>query len=166
MAVLVSLLAYYGWLFFESKSIDSKKAAAETQINNDNQTAAASKGRGELLTRQQQLQSLNGLITSHIYWSQLFKPLAEATLKNASYSSLTVGTNNSLTLNVTVPSLEDLDKYMQIFNLPEFAQNFSNVRIGGFTKVQNKNSTSIQFEVQLQYDSKIIKYQPQGNNAG
>ncbi len=165
LIVLVLLLGFYGWLFFSSKSIDSKIAAAQIQINNDNQAALAPKGRDELLTRQQQLQSLSALIASHVYWSQLFKPLAAATLKNASYSSLTVGTGKDLTLNVTVPTLEDMDKYMQIFNLPEFNQNFSNVRIGGFSKVQGKNSTSIGFQVKMQYDPKIIQYQPPSNNA-
>jgi hypothetical protein len=166
LVVLVLLLSYYGWLFFESKSIDNKIAAAQTQIQSDSQTALADKGRGELLTRQQQLQSLSGLIAAHIYWSQLFKPLADATLKNASYSSLTVGTDNDLTLSVTVPTLQDMDKFMQVFNLPEFDQNFSDIRIGGFTKSQDKNSTSIKFEVKMQYNPKIIQYQSPSNNAG
>ncbi len=166
LTVLVLLVAYYGWLFIESKSIDNKTVAAEAQINTDNQSALDAKGRDELLTRQQQLQTLSGLIGPHTYWSQLFKPLADATLKNANYSSLTVGKDNGLVLNVTVPTLEDLDKYMQIFNLPGFDQNFSDVRIGGFSKVQDKNSTSVKFEVQMQFDPKIIQYQPQSNNAG
>jgi hypothetical protein len=167
LVILALLLCYYGWLFSESKSMDNKIAAAETKINNDNQTMAApSSGKDELLTRQQQLQILSGLISGHVYWSQIFKPLADATLKNASYSSLAVGAGQDLTLSVTVPTLEDLDKYMQIFNLPEFNQNFSNVDIGGFSKVQGKNTTSIQFQVKMQYDPKIIQYQAPSNNGG
>jgi len=165
LAALILLFAYYGLLFFESKGIDTKMAAVEIQMNNDNQAALSPKGKDELLTRQQQLQSLSGLIGSHIYWSQLFKPLADATLKNASYSSLTTGVGNDLILSVTVPTLEDLDKYMQIFNLPEFDQNFSNVRIGGFSKAQGKNSTYVRFEVKMQYDPKIIQYKAPSNNA-
>lgn len=166
LVILALLLAYYGWLFFESKNIDNKIGAAQIQINNDNQAALAAKGRGELLTRQQQLRSLSGLIASHIYWSQLFKPLAAATLKNASYNSLTVSSGNNLTLSVTVPTLEDVDKYMQVFDLPQFYQNFSDVNIGGFSKFQDKNSTSIKFEVKMQYNPKIIQYQPPSDNAG
>lgn len=166
LIVLVLLVVYYGWLFIESKSIDNKMVAAEAQINTDNQSALGATGRDELLTRQQQLQTLSDLIGPHTYWSQLFKPLADATLKNATYSSLTVGKDNEVVLSVTVPTLEDLDKYMQIFNLSRFDQNFSDVRIGGFSKVQDKNSTSVKFEVQMQFDPKIIQYQTQSNNAG
>jgi hypothetical protein len=166
LVILALLLAYYGWLFFESKNIDNKTEAAQIQLNNDSQAALAAKGRGELLTRQQQLQSLSGLVASHLYWSQLFKPLADATLKNASYSSLTVSAGNGLTLSVTVPTLEDMDKYMQVFDLPQFYQNFSNVNFGGFSKSQDKNSTGVKFEVKMQYNPKIIQYQSPSGNAG
>jgi hypothetical protein len=166
LAILILVFAYYGWLFFQSKSIDGKVLAATTQTNNDSQAALDLKGRDELFTRQQQLQILSGLITAHVYWSQLFSPLADATLKNASYSSLTVGKDTDLNLNVTVPTLEDLYKYTQIFNLPQFNQNFSDVRIGGFTKVQNKNSASIKFDVRIKYNPKIIQHQTPSNNAG
>jgi hypothetical protein len=165
LVILALLLTYYGWLFFQSKNIDNKTETAQTQINNDSKAALALKGRDELLTRQQQLESLSGLVNSHIYWSQLFKPLSEATLKNASYSSLTVGTDNDLTLSVAVPALEDADKYIQIFNLPEFYRNFSDVRTSGFSKIQDKNSTSIRFDVRMLYNPKIIQYQTPSNNA-
>lgn len=158
LAVLPLLFVYYGWLFIDSKSTDNKIAAAQTKINNDRATALAAKNRSELLTRQLQLKSLGGLIGSHIYWSQLFQPLAASTLKLSSYSTLRVGSGDDLTLSATVPSLSDLDKYMQIFDLPQFNQNFSDVRIGGFSKAQDKNSTSIKFEVRMKYDPKIIEY--------
>jgi hypothetical protein len=166
LAVLIIIFAYYGWLFFESKSIDNKMAAAEAKISNDNTTVKNTTGSGELFTRQQQIQNLSKLIAAHPYWSQLFKPLADATLKNASYSSLAVGAGNDLNLDVMVPTLEDLDKYTQIFNLPQFYNNFSDVRISGFSKVQDKNSTGIKFEVKMQYNPKIIQYQSATNNAG
>lgn len=166
LAILASLLGYYGWLFFDSKNIDKKTADAQAQINSDNQASISDKGRDELFTRQQQLEGLSGLVASHIYWSQFFKPLADVTLKNASYSSLTVGAGNDLTLSVTVPTLQDMDKYMQVFNLPEFNQNFSNVRISGFSKIQDKNSSSIRFDVKMQYNPKIIEYIFPSTNAG
>jgi hypothetical protein len=165
LGVFLIVLGYYGWLFVESKSLDNKLTAAETQINNDSQAATTLSGRGELFTTQQQLQGLATLISSHVYWSQLFQPLADATLKDASYSSLNVDTTNGLTLSVTVPSLEDLDKYMQTFNLPVYNKNFSNLHIGGFSKVQSGNSSSIMFQVQMQFNPQLIQYQPPSNNA-
>ena len=166
LLVLISLIGYYSWLFFQSKSIDKKTAAAEAQASKDSQTALTLTGSSELFIRQQQIQNLNKLIAAHIYWSQLFQPLAAATLKNASYDSLAVSTGSDLTLSVTVPTLVDLDKYIQIFNLPQFYKNFSDVRIGEYNKVQDKNSTSIKFQVQMQFNPKIIQYQSTSNNAG
>ena len=160
LVVLSLLIIYYLWLFFSSKSIDSQTAKATAKINADTQSALNMKNRDEVLTRQQQVKSLAGLISSHVYWSQLFPELARVTLKTASYSSLKVGLNNDLGLTVTVPSLADLDKYMQIFNLASFNQNFSEIRIGGFNKIQGVNSNSVQFQVLMKYSPGLIQYKP------
>jgi hypothetical protein len=166
LIILVGIIGYYGWLFFQAKSLDSQIAETNVKINSEQQSGLTEKNRNELMTRQQQLKSLNGLVASHSYWSQLFKPLADATLKNASYSNLQVSLDGGLSLSVAVPTLEDLDKYMQIFDLPQFNQNFSNVIIGGFTKVDSKNSTGVQFQAKMKFDPKLIQYKDPNNNAG
>jgi hypothetical protein len=162
LAVLIVLLGYYAWLFVEAKNVDNEIAVAQIKITSDGAEALAVNGRDEFLTRQLQLQGLDGLVAGHLYWSQLFQPLADATLKDASYSDLTVGSGADITLDVTVPTLTDLDKYMQIFNQDPFDTNFTNVRIGGFTKIQSsdKNSSSVKFQIKMQYNPKIIQYHP------
>lgn len=166
MLVLVVIIGYYAWLFIDSGSVDKQIAETNTKLNTERQNALAEKNRSELMVRQQQLKTLSGLVGSHIYWSQLFQPLADSTLKLASYKSLKANLNGELNLDVTVPTLEDLDKYMQIFNLPEFNQNFSNISIGGFTQTKGKDSTSVQFQVKMKYDPKLIKYKDPNANAG
>jgi len=165
VVVFLALVIYYGWLFFQSKSIDGKISSVQTQISGQTQQALSLTGRGELLTRQQQLQNLNTLVAAHVYWSQIFKPLADATLNNASYSSFQVGTGNDLILSATVPGLTDLDRYMQVFNLPQFNQNFSDIRISGFTIVRGKNSSSVKFNVQMQYNPNLIQYHNPNTNG-
>lgn len=162
--VLVALVIYYIWLFISSKSIDDKIQQTQSQIKSEQQKALGLEGRDELLVRQQQIQSLQGLIAAHPYWSQLFPELARVTLKTASYSSLKVGLGDDLTLSVTVPSLEDLDKYMQIFDLSQFNQNFSDIRISGFTKVQSASSNAIQFQVNMTYGPSLIQYNAAAGN--
>lgn len=157
--VLIILLGYYGFLFFQSKSTDNKIGETQRQIENYRQDALNVPNKEELFVRQQQIKSLKELIGGHLYWSQIFKPLAEVTLKNAKYSSIKVTSANSINLNVKVPSLADLDKYTQVFNLPEINKNFSNIRIGSYSKSQNATSTSIQFSVQMDYNPQLLIYQ-------
>jgi hypothetical protein len=163
--VLIGLILYYAWLFFRSKSLDNQIAATKVQINTDRQSALNSPQRDELLVRQTQLKDLSGLISSHVYFSQLLPVLAQDTLKTASYSSLKADASGNLTLAVTVPTLEDLDKYLQVFDLPEVNKNFSNVRIGGYTKVNIAGSTAISFQVNMQYNPSIIGYNASSASA-
>lgn len=164
LVVLGALVIYYAWLFFDSKSIDNKTSQVQVQIASDEQKVTSIQGRDELLVRQLQIKNLQALIGAHVYWSQLFPELARVTLKTASYTTLKVGLSDDLTLGVTVPSLADLDKYMQIFDLSQFNQNFSDIRINGFTKVQGTSSTAVQFQVSMTYNPSLIRYNAQSGN--
>ncbi len=156
--ILLALITYYGWLYFRSKSIDKQIVKLQVQIENDQKKAFEAPERAELLTRQQQLKSLDGLIAQHIYWSQLMPKLAGSTLKKATYSNLRITSDGKLNLSVTVPTISDLDKYLQVFDLPEINKYFSNVRIGSFQNVQSKDSTSVRFDVMMDYNPQITKF--------
>lgn len=164
VGALLLLLIYYAWLLFDSSHVDSQIVQEQAKVNAAKQQALAMQDRNELLTRQQQIQSLQGLIGAHVYWSQLFPELARVTLKTASYSSIRAGEADQISLDVTVPSLADLDKYMQIFNYPQFNQNFNEIRISGYSKVQSQSATSVQFEVTMQYNPALLRYQPTPGN--
>ena len=126
----------------------------------EKQKALDMSGRKELLVRQQQLKSFNDLVASHLYWSQLLPHIAQATYNKATYSNLKVATNGDLSLSVNVPDLSDMDRYLQVFDLPQVNKYFKQVRIGTYHKVQGKNSTTISFEVMMQFDQGIISTPP------
>lgn len=161
--ILVFLVGYYGWLYFQSKKIDGEIIDLQSKINTDAQAAFNAPRRAELLTRQLQLKDLNSLIAAHVYFSKLMPKLAKATLSDASYSSLKVGQDGLLVLSVHVSSLENLDRYLQVFDLPDVNKYFSDVRISSYHKVQGKDSTGISFQITMKYNGGIISYD-KGNN--
>lgn len=157
---MAGLVFYYGWLYFQGKTIIQKIVDVEAKIEQEKKTVLNMDKRDEVLTRQQQLAGLESAISTHFYWSQLLPELARATLKTASYTSLRAGLEGELILSATVPSLSELDKYLQVFDTPTFNKNFSNVRIGGFHKSQAVEGapTTVSFEVKMQYDPQLIQY--------
>lgn len=163
IVVAILIGGYYGYLFFALKNTDSKIAKIQIEIAELNKQAISVKDREELFTRQQQIKSLEGLVGGHQYWSQFFPALAKATLKSANYTTLKAGPDNTVTLTVRVPTLEDMDKYMQVFNIDDFNENFSNLKIAGYTKNQTEEAegvapvTYIEFRVQMQFNSGIIQ---------
>ncbi len=158
LVVLFAFLAYYAWLFVDLKRTNTKITEMESMVASEKQAVLDIKNRDQLYTRQTQVKSLEGLIAGHIYWSQFFSEVARVTLKAANYKGLTAKSDGTMDLNVVVPSLADLAKYMQVFNLPEFNKNFSNVRVAGFSQVQNNGVTAIEFHVTISFDPGIIQY--------
>jgi len=167
LVILVALAGYYGWLYFKSKSIEGQTSALKIKMDNEVRTGLGQADRNEVLTRQLQIKTLSGLIPAHLYWSQLFQPLADATLKNASYTNFETNANGTISLDVSVPSLEDLDKFLQVFNLADYNKNFSDVMLGGYTKADGKNgSKSYNFQVKLKFNPQLIQYKNTNSNAG
>jgi hypothetical protein len=161
LAVL-AVFCYYGWLVFYASSLNGKMADLQQKMNTESQASLNNPRRNELLARQLQLKDLNSLVAGHLYWSQIFPVLAKVTLKKAAYDNIVINPQTStITLSARVPTLEDLDKYMQVFNLPEFNQYFSNVRISGFTQVQTSTGSMVTFDVSMDYNPDLVQYQPQ-----
>lgn len=161
LVVLIILVLYYGWLIIESKKVASNIINVQAQINEEKKIGLNMPKRDEVLVRQQQLQGINEAVGNHLYWTQLLPELARVTLKSASYSNIKVGTDGKISMTVKVPTIGDLDKYLQVFDLPAFNKNFSDVRIGGYYKVQSEdNSSTINFDVMMKYNPDVIQYKP------
>lgn len=158
IVILVGLLGYYAWLFYKTKAVGKNIVSLQESIAKEKKEIADQKDREELLTRQQQLQQLDSLITSHPYWSEVLPALAKVTLKSASYSNITATQEGYLIMSVKLPTLIDLDKFLQVFDLPEFSSNFSDVSIGAYHKVADGDKTSIVFEMKLKYNPKLLQY--------
>lgn len=155
--VALGIAAYYGWLFIEEKKADVSLSDLQTQIANAKRDALNRPERYELLTRQGQLKELGALNGNYEYFTKLFKPLADNTLKRARYTGIKADSDGNVTLSAVVPSLQDLDKYFQLFNTSSFSSNFRNVKIGGFYKVKDINSESYTFDIKMQFDPGLIK---------
>lgn len=157
---LFALIIYYGWLNYSSSKLTKEILTTQQKLKQEANDALAISQRDEVLTRQLQLKTLQGAIGQHVYWSQLLPELARVTLKTASYTSLKVGDDSTLSLNASVPTLGDLDKYLQVFDRPEFNKYFSNVRIGGYSKAQGIEGGPgrLTFDVVMNFDPSVLSY--------
>jgi len=159
IAVAVAVVVYYGWLVYQEKKVAKEVLSAKAQTIETKKQALEKQGRQELLTRQAQLKEYGSLVSEHTYFSQLFQPLANITLKSANYLVLRARSTGEISLTGQVPNVKELDKFMQIFNLSEFNKNFSNVKIAGFSRVQEKDTSYYRFELTMNFASQLIKNQ-------
>lgn len=157
VALLVLVAIVYVYLYFHQNSLqkkinDVRKKTATAQNDASNNTA-----RQELLTRQGQLASLNPLIKDHVYWSGLLPELARISLRQSAYISISAASNGNLILSVQMPSYADLDKFLQVFDLPEYNRQFSNVRVLSISKATEEGAIAYVMRVQLTFSTDFIK---------
>lgn len=160
LAVIVIMVGYYGWIFFRLKDINKQIGGLNERIAVQRNALAQVDRKDEVLTRQAQLKEFDKLIDNHVYWSQLLPELAKITLKQASYLSFQSGDDSTINLSVQLPDIAELDKLLQVFDLPKLNKYFRDVKIGGISKTQKEDQTFIRVEIQLKYDPNLIKYQP------
>lgn len=163
MIFLIVAVAVYAGLFLLSFLSNRSLSTAQKQIDDLQTAALASKDRNELVTRQEQLQQLNTLIDRHVYWSYMLPELARVTLKSARYSEISATADGKMELGVLLPSYSDIEKFMQIFDLPEYNKQFSNVRIVGIDNTQNGTTIETKLRLELTFDPKLLKDQPQAD---
>ena len=164
--VLLGLIIYYAWIFVAIGQVKDKIGKEQQAIADAQAKANAVPNREQIYTRQAQLQQLDTLVANHPYWSQIFPALAKVTLKKADYSTIQVSKEGELTMTVSVPSLQDIDKFLQVFDQPEFNKNFNNLRMGSFHKVQDsaapgqQAATQYTFDVKMNFNPALLRYQP------
>lgn len=163
IAVLVLVVIYYGWLFWKSGQNVKQATDLQDKMASERSTALGLQQRNEVLTRQNQLQQYGNLEAKHVYWSNLLPALASSTLQSATYNSLKASPDGTITLDVIVPNLQELDKYLQVFDLPLYDQNFSNVRISAYHKVESKAGSGLEFEVRFDFNPSLITYKQNQN---
>lgn len=158
LVAALGVLAYYGWLVMQNKKVVKEVAEIKAEHAQNIATAMNLKKRDEVLTRQAQLKEFNSLLAGHLYWSNVLPELAKVTLKYAKYTNLRASADGTLELGVTVPTLDDLDKYLQVFDQAKFNENFSDIRIGGFSKVTDETGSQIKFDARMKYNGNLLKY--------
>ena len=155
--LLILVVLIYVYFYFHHRSLQNKinqvrgkTVAAQNEITHNT-------ARGELLTRQGQLVSLNPLLKNHVYWSGLLPELARVSLRQSAYTSIEAVSNGNLILSVKLPTYADMDKFLQIFDLPEYNRQFSNVRVLSINKAAEQGQNSYLMRVQLTFSTDFIK---------
>jgi hypothetical protein len=152
LAVVIFIILFvFNWM--NERSLKNVQA----DIKSAQASALADDDRNELVTRQEQLENLETLVDNHVYWSYLLPELARVTLKSARYSEIEASSDGKLDITVNLPNYEEIEKYMQIFDLPEYNQQFSNVRIVSINTVQADNAIQTELRLQLTFNPQYIK---------
>lgn len=159
--IFVLTLALYGYLFYSDwsggKAITEHQAViAEVQSSLEN-----NQKRSELLVRQGQVKSANDILAKHLFWSGLLPELARVSLVSAEYSLIETTAEGDLNLTVTVPTYSDAEKYLQVFDLPEYNKYFSNVRVLSLTRAQQDEILQTTMRLQLTLNPDLLKKQIQ-----
>lgn len=168
--LLILLAAYYGIAKFRISAAAKKAETLQLQISEKRGEVARDDQRNELLTRQSQLADLKKILQHHLYWSMfLNSDLPRVTLKVASYSAISAQSDGKVILVVSVPTYEDLDKFLQVFDLPKFNKDFNqftDVEVKSITKAQQGNSLLTSFKIELKYNTAAITYSGLKKAAG
>ncbi len=157
LILLIVVLAAYAALYFYNWSAEKKLTKVKQQVQSLQTEALANTERNELVTRQEQLIELETLISKHVYWSYLLPELARVTLKSARYADIEAESTGELSLSVSLPTYADVEKYLQIFDLPEYNQQFSNVRVVGIDTIQKETSIETLLRLRLTFNPEFIK---------
>lgn len=157
LLLVVAAIIGYGVLFFLSYRVQGQVDETTASIKTKQTAIEGNKDRSEIVTRQGQIKEFNGLVDNHLYWSYLIPELARVTLNSGKYTVIQADSDGKLNLTVSLPSYADIEKYMQIFDLPEYNQQFSNVRIVNITKNQNGSKIETLLTLQLTFNPEFIK---------
>lgn len=157
MLLVVVAVGLYITLIISSWLTKKKLVDVNKKIQNVQSSAIANKDRIELVTRQEQLSELETLIKNHKYWSVLLPELARVTLKTAKYSEIDAQDDGKLELSIKLPNYEEIEKFLQIFDLPEYNQQFSNVRIISINRVLTESRVETELNLELTFNPEFIK---------
>lgn len=157
MLLVIVAIAVYGFLLFTNWRTKTKLVAVNQKIQTVQAAAIANKDRQELVTRQEQLSELETLIDKHTYWSYLLPELARVTIKTAKLTEIDAKDNGKLSLTATLSTYEDIEKFLQIFDLPEYNQQFSNVKIESINRIISESSVATELRLQLTFNPEYIK---------
>jgi hypothetical protein len=157
--ILLVILATYAYLFFSDRSAQKQIATNRSHIIEAQNQLENNKQRSELITRQGQLQSANKLLSEHLFWSGLLPELARVTLTSAQYSTIDTTSTGDLSITVSLPSYSEAEKYLQVFDLPEYNQQFSNVRVLALGREQKDDVLRTTMRLQLTMNPELLKKQ-------
>lgn len=150
------LLAAWGFLALRVKMNMSKANKVQADIRKVQDEIVAMPAWRQVVTRQGQVKAAEGLLDGQQFWSRLLPELARVTLQSASYLSFSADARGTARMSVSVPSYADFDKFLQVFDLPQFNDHFSQVTVSSVEKYQQGDSQLIRFDVAVTYDKAFL----------
>ncbi len=155
IALLVLVLAAYGYLFYASNQMDAKIASVETDQQNVQTQIQRNPDYPQLLASQTKIGNLQILINSHLGWSQLLPKFTDATLQTATYAKFTATTDGDAIITGTVPDFQNLDKLIKGFQLPDFnyIKDVKLVNVG----LSSDATNSITFTIDISFNKDILQ---------
>ncbi len=156
-AAVIALVAYYAWIYVRTNRANAEALSLSNEIAASQADVANIKRSDELFVRQNQLKELSTIINNHLYWANLLPELARVTLNSASFTRLNAQSSGLLTMQVSVPNYQELDKFIQVFDLPEFNKNFSDLRITSMTEVQTAAGMNVTCGIELKFNPNLLK---------
>jgi hypothetical protein len=157
VVVFLLVLAWWGYLYFRTKSVTSEIATVQQRIITKQKQILADQNRKELLIRQGQLKAAETLLANHLKWSRLLPELARTSLRNASYLSFNADGKGGARMSVTVPDYKSFDQFLQAFDLPQYNEHFYKVTVSSVGKYQQGQTQAVRFEVAIEYDQNFLK---------
>lgn len=112
--VIVVILSAALWYLAGNVKKQDDSILAQTQQTKHSVTSMPSYK--TFVSEQNSLKGLSFLVQNHQDWSLAVPKIAGVTLKTAAYSSITLNQDGTATLQGTIPSYADLDRYMQALN--------------------------------------------------
>lgn len=154
---LFLVLLYFGWLYLKGMAVKKEIPKIQARISEKKKEVLSLADRKEFFIRQQQLKELENLLGSHRYISNLLPVMAKVTLKSGSYNNITLNEEGLLSLNINLPNLTEVDKFLQVFDYPQFNENFTDVRVGSISKVLKDEQNLYNINFQMRFNPKLIK---------
>jgi len=157
--ILILFIAYYGFLLFRGRQLAKDITSTQAKIVESEAKIRNNSEKNEVFTRQAQIADLKTLLATHLNWSRVVPELARVTLRSASYTDFLAESGNNIVMTVEVPNYVELDKFLQVFDLPQYSQNISHVKIRSIAKIQQEDSLKLRAKIEFTYNEDSLKLQ-------
>jgi len=157
--LLVLLFAFYGYLLLRGRQLGTDTTELQAQIAQAEQDIRNNSEKNQLFTRQAQLADLQKLLRDHLNWSRIVPELSRVTLRSTAYTDFSSEDDGTIVMTLDAPNFVELDKFLQVFDLPQYAQNVSDVRIRSISKAQEDDSLRLRAKIEFTYNKDSLTTQ-------
>jgi hypothetical protein len=114
--ILVVVILATGGLYLLASNAKVKADSLAAQQLAVQQKVTSLPDYGKFLAEQNSLTALSSLLQNHPDWSQVPVQFSNVTVKDVSYSSISINKDGTVTIQGTAPSFYEVDKYVMALN--------------------------------------------------